>query len=86
MICCHHSECNSPSCGHRFPHPANDFCSGGSCSWGEDTHCVPEGNRELVKRVLDDMAAGRGLVNTEHYTDRILEIFEEDKGKEVTAS
>lgn len=77
MICIHHAQCNSEVCPHRRPHTANDFCTGGVCPWGENNHCVPESNRELVKRVLDDMAAGKGLVNTEHYTDRIMEIFGE---------
>ena len=83
MICVYAGKCQSELCPHRHPHEANEFCVGGVCPWGENTHCVPENNRELVKRVLDDMAAGRGLVNTEHYADRIMEIFEEEK--EVTA-
>ena len=85
MICVYAEQCNSEICLQKKSHVHDQFCSGGTCSWGEDTHCVPESNRELVKRVLDDMAAGRGLVNTEHYADRIMEIFEEDKGKEVAA-
>jgi hypothetical protein len=85
MICVYAKECNSTKCPQKVSHPRDRFCDGGTCSWGDDTHCVPESNRELVKRVLDDMAAGKGLVNTEHYTDRIMEIFEEDKGKEVAA-
>ena len=52
MICIYAKECNSETCQHRLPHPENDFCTGGKCSWGENTRCVPETKRERVIELL----------------------------------
>ena len=52
MICIHHQNCNSSVCPHRLPHDANDFCTGGSCSWGKDTHCVPESKQEMLETLM----------------------------------
>lgn len=52
MICIYAKQCNSETCPHRLPHPANDFCTGGSCSWGENTRCVPESKREMLEEYL----------------------------------
>lgn len=52
MICVHAQQCGSQHCSHRFPHPQDDFCQQGSCSWGENTRCLPENKRELLEGFL----------------------------------
>lgn len=76
MICIHHKQCNSKACPHRLPHPTNDFCYGGSCSWATDTHCIPESKRERVEDMLKDFCSGQDIPEI---ADRIEEIYEEGR-------
>lgn len=74
MICIYAHKCNSDTCLHKRAHPTNDFCYGGSCSWGTDTHCVPETKRERVEDMLKEFFSGQ---NIPEIADRIEEIYEE---------
>lgn len=80
MICRYHALCNSETCPNRKPHPHDAFCSGGRCSWGDNTFCVPESTRELVEALIK----GNDLIDLseDQVVDRIVEIFEGQK-KEV---
>lgn len=75
MICIHHKQCNSKTCPHRLPHPTNDFCYGGSCSWGTDTRCVPESKREQVAAILEAYLCGDKQIG--NIVDAIDTIYKE---------
>ena len=74
MICRYHTLCNSETCPNRKPHPHDAFCSGGRCSWGDNTFCVPESTRELVEELI----RGNELttLSEAELVDRIMAIFE----------
>jgi len=80
VICIHHVQCNSETCPHKIGHPENDFCKNGSCSWGEDTHCVPETKREQLAALM--MLDKWSRMTDAQAIDAIMEIFGEEKEEE----
>lgn len=74
MICVYAEQCNSEICLQKKSHVHDQFCSGGSCSWGEDTHCVPESKREIVFDILSAHLTREG---TEEVTAQIMAVFGE---------
>lgn len=79
MICIYAKQCNSETCPHRVSHTENDFCKIGSCSWGEDTRCVPESKRERLVALIHDYHTAFVPMTDEEFADRIEEIYEEGK-------
>ena len=78
MICIYAHKCNSDTCLHKGAHLANDFCSGGSCSWGEGTHCVPESKRERLELYLAGLLPSSAN-DIKGIAGAIMEIFGEEK-------
>ena len=82
MICNHASDCNSPSCQHKEPHPLSEFCKDGQCRWAGDTKCIPCSKRERLAALM--MTDEWGRMTDAQAIDAIMEIFEEgEEEKEV---
>ena len=77
MICIYAKECNSETCQHRLPHPENDFCTGGKCSWGKDTMCTVESTREKLTFFL------HGLFPDDEALPEIINAIEAIYGKDA---
>lgn len=76
MICINHDICNSTTCSHKVPHPADAFCEPGHCNWG-DTRCEPETKREQLAALM--MTDEWGRMTDAKAIDAIMEIFGEEK-------